>query len=104
MHSKNLPGKPDIVLKKYQTIIDVRRCFWHLHSDCKYGELVETPSEIITSRRTTAVERDHLKVAKWKEMGWEVIVIWAECELEPKRKQSKKRQDTLVKLINMIKN
>lgn len=102
-HDKKLPGKPDIVLKKYRTIIDVRGCFWHLHKDCKYGDQVTTPSEKITSRRKTAVERDKIKVSQWKETGWKVIVIWAECELEPKRKHSEKREETLRNLLNELK-
>lgn len=103
LYDKKLPGKPDIVLKKYNTIIDIRGCFWHLHSECKYGDKITTQSEKITSRRESAVERDKIKVAKWKEMGWNVIVIWAECELEPKRKYSEKREETLIELVNNLK-
>lgn len=40
LYNKKLPGKPDIVLKKYNTIVDIRGCFWHLHSECKYGDKV----------------------------------------------------------------
>src|SRR5690554_6861701 len=82
LHDKKLPGKPDIVLKKHRIIIDVRGCFWHLHAGCKYGDQVSTPSEKITSRRETAVERDKVKMSQWKNAGWKVIVLWAECELE----------------------
>lgn len=103
LHDKKLPGKPDIVLKKYRTIIDVRGCFWHLHSGCKYGDQVTTPSDKITSRRDTAVERDKVKMSQWKEAGWNVMVIWSECELEPKKKHSKKREETLNKLLNKLK-
>ncbi len=103
LHGKKLPGKPDLVLRKYNTIIDVRGCFWHLHAGCKYGDQVTTPSEKITSRRKTAVERDKVKIAEWKDAGWDVIVIWAECELEPKRKYSEKREVTLNNLLNKLK-
>jgi DNA mismatch endonuclease (patch repair protein) len=103
LHDKKLPGKPDIVLKKHRTIIDIKGCFWHLHAGCKYGDQVTTPSEKITSRRETAVERDKVKISKWKDAGWSVIVIWAECELEPKRKHSEKREETLKELLNKLK-
>lgn len=103
LHHKKIPGKPDIVLKKYRTIIDVRGCFWHLHTGCKYGGQVSTPSEKITSRRETAVERDKVKMSQWKDAGWKVIVLWAECELEPKRKYSEKREETLKNLLNKLK-
>lgn len=104
LHDKKLPGKPDIVLKKYKTIIDIRGCFWHDHKGCRYGDHVTTPSKKITSRRKTAVERDKIKISQWKEMGWDVIVIWAECELEPKRKQSDKREMTLSNLLKELKS
>ena len=104
LHAKDLPGKPDIVLKKHQTIIDVRGCFWHSHASCKYGSKVTTPSEKITLRRRTAVERDKIKMAQWKEAGWNVIVIWAECELEPKRKHSEKREETLSEVLKKLKD
>lgn len=103
LHDKKLPGKPDIVLKKYRTIIDVRGCFWHSHSLCKYGDQVTTTSEKITLRRTTAVERDIVNIAQWNESGWNVIIIWAECQLEPKRKYSEKREETLNNLLNKLK-
>lgn len=99
LHDKKLPGKPDIVLKKYNTIIDIRGCFWHLHEGCKYGDKVFTPSEKITLRRKSAVERDKIKVAKWQKLGWKVITVWAECELEPRKKNSIKRENTLNKII-----
>ena len=99
LHDKRLLGKPDIVLKSYKTIIDVRGCFWHLHEGCKYGDQVSTPSQKITSRRESAVERDQIKVAKWKELGWKVIVVWAECQLEPRKKNSEKRKNKLNELI-----
>lgn len=102
LYSTKLPGKPDIVLRKYKTIIDVRGCFWHCHQNCKYGNKIITPSIRITSRRESAVKRDQIKMSKWKELGWKVIVIWAECELEPKKKNSEKRKKTLEELIDKI--
>ena len=103
LHDNKLPGKPDIVLKKHRTIIDVRGCFWHRHEDCKYGDRIITPSETITSKRETAVQRDIIKMSKWKESGWNIIVIWAECELEPQKKHSEKRAETLRDVLNKLK-
>ncbi|UTW66392.1 DNA mismatch endonuclease Vsr [bacterium SCSIO 12643] len=104
LHSKKLPGKPDIVLSKYKTIIDVRGCFWHLHDGCKYGDRVSTASQKITLRRKSAVKRDQIKVAEWKKLGWNVIVVWAECELEPRKKNSERRESKLNEIkIRLIK-
>lgn len=104
LHDKNLPGKPDIVLPKYNTIIDVRGCFWHKHENCKYGKTVKTSSEIITSRRSSAAERDKLNLRKWVEMGWSVLVVWAECELEPRKRNSEKRNFILKEIKEALKN
>lgn len=98
LHDKSLPGKPDIVLKKYHTIIDVRGCFWHNHSSCPFGEKVITPSEIVNKKRKSAVVRDKINEKKWREMGWRVIIIWADCKLEPKKKFSTERETTLLDL------
>lgn len=103
IHVKNLPGKPDIVLKKYNTIIDVRGCFWHNHPPCKFGKRVVTPSETVTRKRESAVKRDIINDIRWREMGWQVIVIWADCELEPKKKFSKKREKTLREINKKLK-
>ena len=102
LHNRKLPGKPDMVLNKYKTIIDVRGCFWHLHEACKYGDQVSTPSEKITLRRKSAVERDSIKLTKWKDLGWSVIIVWAECELEPRKKNSSKREKTLNEILNKL--
>jgi DNA mismatch endonuclease, patch repair protein len=99
LHDKKLPGKPDIVLPKYKTIVDVRGCFWHNHRDCEKGKKVKTESKEITLKRTTAAERDEIKLIQWKELGWEVIVIWADCQLQPRRKNSAIRESTLQKLL-----
>lgn len=103
LHYKKLPGKPDIVLKKYNTIIDVRGCFWHLHKYCKYGDQVITPSRKVTSNRKSAAERDIANLSQWKAKGWKIHIIWSECELEPKKRYSKKREDTLNKLLSSLK-
>lgn len=104
LHDKNLPGKPDIVLKKYKTIIDIRGCFWHSHSNCKYGDHVNTSSKKITSRRVSAIQRDEKKIAQWRQNNWNVIVVWAECQLEPRKKKSEKRMATLNNIIKELEN
>lgn len=95
LHSKKVLGKPDIVLRKYKTIIDIRGCFWHSHSGCKYGSRVSTSSEQITNRRNSAVSRDKINETKWRNLGWNIIIVWAECQLEPRKKDSLVRNETL---------
>ena len=98
LHRKDLPGKPDIVIGKFKTIIDVRGCFWHGHKNCKYGDKVKNESSEIAKKVRSAIERDKINEAKWKLLGWNVIVIWDQCDLEIKRKESEKRKQVLVNL------
>lgn len=103
LYSKYLPGKPDIVLKKYKTIVDVRGCFWHGHSNCKFGDQVKSESLGITERVRTAIERDKVKMHEWEKLGWRVIILWDMCELESRKKKSPKREKVLMNLIQKIK-
>ncbi len=102
-NQKNLPGKPDIVLRKYKSIIDVRGCFWHLHENCRNGDLVETSSREITLKRKSALERDKRNEAEWKNLGWDITIVW-ECELEPKKKVSDNRIKTLNSIVDQLKS
>ncbi|MFX4263093.1 very short patch repair endonuclease [Pelotomaculum propionicicum] len=81
LHNHNLPGKPDIVLPKYKTIIFVHGCFWHLHDNCRDGTIPKTQQEKWKEKLERNVQRDQEHSTKLKELGWNVIVIW-ECEIE----------------------
>ncbi|MCU1302015.1 MAG: vsr [Candidatus Sulfotelmatobacter sp.] len=79
LHRKDLPGKPDIVLPKYRTVIFVHGCFWHSHS-CRYGAVKPaTRSAFWSAKRTATVERDQRKAQALSEQGWRVLTVW-ECE------------------------
>lgn len=102
LHDENLLGKPDIVIKKYKTIVDVRGCFWHGHTHCKFGDVVKTESIVISERVKSAIERDKHNERKWRELGWRIIIIWDSCELEIKKKKSETREKTLINLLKKI--
>jgi DNA mismatch endonuclease (patch repair protein) len=102
LHDKTLPGKPDIVIKKYKTIIDVRGCFWHCHKDCKFGDKIKSESTGITERVRSAIDRDKRNEEKWNQLGWNVIIIWDSCELEVKKKKSEKREKILTNLLKKL--
>ena len=104
LHVKDLPGKPDIVLPKYGTIIDIRGCFWHDHRDCKYGDGVKTASVVVSQKRSAAAIRDDKNFLLWNKMGWRVIVIWSDCQLEPKKKKSTIRESTLQNILQELLN
>lgn len=81
IHVNNLPGKPDIVLPKYKTVIFVHGCFWHYHRECKEGRIPPTNTVFWHSKLQRNVERDDLNNEALKKMGWNVIIVW-ECEIE----------------------
>lgn len=81
LHVKNLPGKPDIVLPKYQTVIFVHGCFWHGHENCKYFVVPKTRTEWWLNKINGNVANDKKAVRKLTENGWRIIVIF-ECELK----------------------
>ncbi len=75
-----LPGKPDIVLPKYKTVIFVNGCFWHKHEGCKYFVWPKNNAEFWKDKIQRNVERDKRNQDDLSQMGWRVINIW-ECEL-----------------------
>jgi len=81
LHEKSLPGKPDIVLPKYKTVIFVHGCFWHGHEDCKYFKIPETRSLWWENKIKRNKEKDIENNMLLKKKGWDVITIW-ECELK----------------------
>ena len=83
---KNLPGKPDIVLKKYKTVIFVHGCFWHRHEGCKRCTTPSTNKKYWTDKFQKNIIHDKRVEQKLKELGWQVIVIW-ECELKKRNEE-----------------
>lgn len=98
LHRKDLPGKPDIVLPKYKTVIFINGCFWHGHSGCKYATIPETNREFWLSKISGNIDRDKSTYAKLEFMGWKVMKIW-QCQLKPTIKDQ-----TLNNLITELQN
>ena len=80
LHRKDLPGKPDIVLPKYNGIIFIHGCFWHRHN-CKYASDPKTNIEFWDKKLNDNVQRDKKNIKELKNLGWRVLVIW-ECEIK----------------------
>lgn len=80
VNDKKLPGKPDIVLPKYKTVIFVHGCFWHKHEACKYAYTPKSNTEFWIDKITSNVERDKTNTEKLSVAGWKVIIVW-ECEV-----------------------
>lgn len=77
---KDLPGKPDIVLPKYKTIIFVHGCFWHQHPGCKFAYMPKSNVEFWKDKFKRNMIRDQTVQSLLKEMGWNIIIIW-ECQI-----------------------
>jgi DNA mismatch endonuclease (patch repair protein) len=96
LHSKNLPGKPDIVLTKYKTVILIHGCFWHRHEGCKYAALPKTNTEFWIPKLQYNRQNDIRVNEALKHEKWNIIEIWT-CELK-----KDKIQNTLGRLPVLI--
>jgi len=81
LHRKDLPGNPDIVLPKRNTVVFVHGCFWHRHKGCKRATEPSSRREYWLPKFERTVKRDAENQKKLAVMGWNVIVVW-ECELK----------------------
>lgn len=80
LNRKDLPGKPDIVLPRYNTVIFVHGCFWHRHAGCKYAYFPKSRAEFWHKKFESNIVRDRGVTIALENLGWQVIVVW-ECEL-----------------------
>ncbi len=89
LHSKELPGSPDIVLPKHRAVVFVHGCFWHRHENCKYAYNPKSRIDFWQNKFFSNQERDRLNQKSLKSDGWRVIVIW-ECETKHCEKLERK--------------
>ena len=78
--NKLLPGKPDIVLPKWRTVVFVHGCFWHGHANCPLFRLPKTRTEFWEKKIGKNKNRDQRNLVDLQQLGWNVVVVW-ECEL-----------------------
>jgi len=82
LNNRKLPGKPDVVLRRYETVVFVHGCFWHGHNECAKGQLRPKKNAIYWKRKIDKnQERDARVKAKLESDGWKVLTIW-ECEVK----------------------
>ena len=97
LHVKNLPGKPDIVLPKYNAVVIVDGCFWHGHKNCKFFRMPKSRISFWRKKIDANRARDVKNRRKLRRLGWNVIQIW-ECQLSA-RKYEKTFQRILDNLL-----
>jgi DNA mismatch endonuclease, patch repair protein len=81
LHDRTLAGSPDIVLKKYRTIVFVNGCFWHRHEGCRFAYNPKSREQFWQKKFKGNVERDIRNYRLLSEQGWNVISVW-ECEVK----------------------
>lgn len=79
LHSKSLPGKPDIVLPQHKKVVLVHGCFWHRHARCRKSRLPTTNVIFWHNKISGNIDRDRLIRRKLKALGYKVLVVW-ECQ------------------------
>ncbi len=97
VNNQKLPGSPDIVLRKYKTVVFIDGCFWHGHEDCKYFRLPKSNVNFWRHKIAMNIARDYSNNVDLKLAGWIVIRIW-ECEIRTKSN----RENTLLNLYRRI--
>ena len=99
LNHPRLPGRPDIVMRKYRTVVFVNGCFWHGHDNCRYFVLPKTSTEFWKAKIERNRARDIEEQRKLASMGWHCITVW-ECQLKPKVREA--TLQSLVFTINHI--
>ena len=94
---KNLPGKPDVVLAKYKTVVFINGCFWHQHTGCKRANIPKTHIDYWIPKLNKNIERDKCNYELLKSQGWNVLVVW-ECSIQ----SAKQREEVLNQLLSKI--
>lgn len=97
VNNRKLPGSPDIVLKKYKTVVFIDGCFWHGHEGCKYYHLPKTNVDFWRHKIAMNIARDYANGVDLRLAGWKVIRVW-ECDIKTKVK----RKATLENLYQEI--
>lgn len=96
----NLPGKPDIVLPKYHTVIFVNGCFWHRHN-CKLATMPKTHVDFWKRKFEQNMKNDLDNHKKLRNLGWHVIILW-ECEIKEDFEQLMKITESEIKQYYII--
>lgn len=97
VNNRKLPGSPDIVLKKYKTVVFIDGCFWHGHEGCKYFRLPKTNIDFWRHKIAMNIARDYANGVDLRLAGWKVIRVW-----EYDIKMKAKREETLERLYHVL--
>ena len=102
LNVKSVPGKPDIVMRKYRTAIFVNGCFWHGHEGCKQFVLPKTNTDFWQTKIARNRERDQRNHDELTHAGWQVIVLW-QCKLNKQELEPTMQQVAVTLNQNLLK-
>lgn len=94
LHPRRMPGRPDVVLPKYRSVVLVHGCFWHRHSRCPFAYTPKSRTEFWVQKFAENVARDRRTLTALRKAGWKVIVVW-ECELRKPEVLSRRLDRTI---------
>lgn len=81
LHDASLPGRPDMVFKRWKTVVFVNGCYWHRHENCKKATTPKTNEEFWLAKFKANRIRDQRNYRNLEEQGWRVIVLW-QCQFD----------------------
>jgi DNA mismatch endonuclease (patch repair protein) len=99
LHRRDLPGKPDIVLARWKTIVFVHGCFWHRHAGCRFAYIPKSRLDFWNRKFEDTTKRDKRNQNELVAAGWRVVVVW-ECEVADHAQLSKRLQNLIRPAVN----
>lgn len=101
LHSKNIPGHPDLYMKKYNTAVFINGCFWHRHSNCRYAYMPKSRTEFWTEKFRKNTERDIKIRTQLRKSSIRILTVW-ECTIREMIKSEEKRELILKKVEDFL--
>ncbi len=101
LHSKSLPGKPDLYFPKYKAVVFVNGCFWHLHEGCRFATFPSKNHDFWKEKLLSNSARDKKTYLELEEMGIRVFLVWG-CEIKQMKKDENYRDLLLSKIKSFI--
>lgn len=95
LHAKDLPGKPDIVLRSRKTIVEIRGCFWHRHPGCSIATDPKSNRDFWEEKFRCNVNRDRDNEWRWRQGGWKVLIVWS-CFLAATNEEARTLQRSIL--------
>ena len=88
LHSRNLPGQPDVIISKIKTAIFINGCFWHQHKGCKRCTVPKSNIKYWSKKLERNIQKQKQNIKDLERLGWETSVIW-ECQTKDKNTLNK---------------